>query len=187
MSAELKEALKILWTLEHDNNPEAVLHVNKGENGYTFFGIYQSAHPTLELWKIVRQKLQQYNGDAKLAGSILFDNPRVNELVEHFYQREFWGKMKLDEISSQHIANEMFIFGVNTHPITSVKVAQHIVGVKQDGIMGKVTIGALNVFDENVFSETFDVLEKEHYQKIVFARPEKEMYLKGWRNRAEYV
>lgn len=185
--AELKEALKILWKLEHDNKPENVLHVNKGENGYTFFGIYQSAHPTLELWNIVRQKLNQYNGDAKLAGSILFDNPRVNELVENFYRREFWNKMKLDDITSQHIANEMFIFGVNTHPITSSKVAQRIVGAKQDGVIGKITIGALNSFDEKVFSETFDILEKEHYEKIVIAKPEKEMYLKGWRNRAEHV
>ena len=185
--ADIKEALTILWKLEHNNNPEEVLHVNKGENGYTFFGIYQSAHPNLELWNIVRQKLSQYNGDAKLAGSILFDNPRVNELVEHFYQREFWGKMRLDEIGSQHIANEMFIFGVNTHPVTVIKVAQRIVGVKQDGVIGKVTIGALNGFDESVFSEAFDVIEKEHYQKIVFAKPEKSIYLKGWRNRAEYV
>jgi lysozyme family protein len=185
--ANLNSALKILWELEHDNNPEKVLHVNKGENGYTFFGIYQSAHPGLTLWNVVRQKLQQYNGDVKLAGSILSDNPRVLELVEHFYQREFWGKMKLDEVTSQHIANEMMIFGVNTHPITAIKVAQRIVGTKQDGIIGKVTLSALNGFDEGVFSEMFDVLEKEHYDKIVMARPEKMIYLLGWRNRAVAV
>lgn len=185
--ADLKKALAILWELEHDSNPEKVLHVNKGENGYTFFGIYQSAHPSLTLWQIVRQKLQQYNNDVKLAGSILGDNPRVLELVEHFYQREFWGKMKLDEVTSQHIANEMMIFGVNTHPITAIKVAQRIVSVKQDGIIGKVTLSALNCFDEGVFSEMFDVLEKEHYEKIVLARPEKMMYLNGWRNRAVAV
>ena len=39
--------------------------------------------------------------------------------------------------------------------------------------------------DEGVFSVAFDMLEKEHYEKIVIAKPEKMTYLAGWRNRAE--
>lgn len=185
--ADIAQSLKILWTLEFNNNPKKAMEINDTETGWTYKGIYQSAHPTWEGWKIIRQKMQQYNNNMELVGDILFDNARLEELVEFFYRREFWGKMKLDEISSQHIANEMFIFGVNTHPITAIKLAQRIVGVAQDGVIGKVTIGALNSFDASVFSEAFDVLEKEHYQKIVIAKPSKEQYLKGWRNRAEYV
>ena len=185
--ADIKQALSILWTLEFNNNPKKAMEHNDDESGWTYKGIYQTANPTWEGWKIIRQKMQQYNGDMKLVGDILYDNPRLEELVEHLYKREYWNKMKLDELGSQHIANEMFIFGVNTHPITAIKLAQRIVGATQDGIIGKVTIGALNRFDEGVFSETFDILEKEHYQKIVIAKPEKQIYLDGWRNRADFV
>ena len=185
--ADIKESLKIIYWLEFNNNPKKAMEQNRGEDGWTYKGIYQSANPNWEGWKIIRQKMQQYNGDMKLVGDILCDNPRLEELVEFIYRREYWNKMKLDDVSSQLIANEMMVFGVNTHPITAIKIAQRIVGVTQDGIIGKVTLSALNGFDEGVFSEMFDVLEKEHYEKIVIARPEKMMYLAGWRNRAVAV
>lgn len=185
--ADIQKTLSILWVLEFENNPKKAMELNSTETGWTYKGIYQTANPNWEGWKIIRQKMQQYNGDMKLVGDILYDNPRLEELVENIYRREYWDKMKLDEINSQKIADEMFIFGVNTHPITAIKIAQKIVESLQDGIIGKVTIGALNNFDENIFSEKFDVLEKEHYQKIVIARPEKKKYLNGWRNRAEFV
>jgi len=185
--ADIKKALTLLWELEHNSKPEKVLHVNKGEKGYTFFGIYQGAHPNLELWNIVRQKLQQYNGDTALAGSILFDNPRVQELVENFYKREFWDRLKLDKVDSQHIANEMFIFGVNVGVPRAILVTQHTVGVLQDGILGPKTLSAITSFNETMFSDTFDILEKDYYLRLVESKPEKMMYLNGWRNRAEFV
>lgn len=185
--ADIKQALPILWGAEHNNDPKKVLHVNRGENGYTFMGIYQSAHPSLELWKIIRQKLQQYNGDTELAGSILYDNPRVIELVEHFYKREFWDKAKLDKVNSQHVANEIFIFGVVSDMPPAIRAAQRAVGVLQDGIVGEKTLRALNSFDENVFNEIYDVFEKEHFEKVAFNNPSKAWALKGWKNRAEIV
>lgn len=185
--ADIKKALPILWEREHNNDPKKVLHVNQGENGYTFMGIYQKAHPNLELWKIIRQKLQQYNGDKVLAGSILYDNPRVVELVENFYKREFWDKAKLDLVNSQHIANEIFIFGVVAGMPPAIKKAQELVGAEVDGWVGKQTIAALNAFDEKVFDIEFDEEEIEHFKEIAANNPSKAWALKGWINRARAV
>lgn len=185
--ADIKKALPILWEREHNNDPKKVLHVNQGENGYTFMGIYQSAHPTLELWKIVHQKLQQYNGDKVLAGSILFDNPRVIELVENFYKRVFWDKAKLDLVNSQHIANEIFIFGVVADMPPAIKKAQELVGVTVDGVVGKQTIAALNAYDEKAFDFQYDEEEIEYFKEIAKNNPSKAWALNGWINRAKAV
>lgn len=185
--ADIKEALKILWEAEHSNNKRKVLHINKGENGYTFMGIYQSAHPSLELWKIIRQKLQQYNNDAALVGEVLFDNPRVQELVENFYRREFWDKAKLDKVDSQNTANEIFIFGVNVGMIQAIKVMQKLIGVTADGIVGQMTLRALNAYNDTVFSYNFDEAEKEYYEALSKRRPDLAINIKGWLNRARIV
>ena len=185
--ADIKKTLKIIWDVEYDNDPKRALEVNPGESGLTYKGIYQTANPQWDGWKIIRQKMQQYNGDKKLVGEMLHDNERLNELVEQLYKKEYWDKMRLDEVKSQLIADEMMVFGINTHPITATKVAQKVVGVVQDGKIGPATLKALNRFDEELFSETYDLFEIEHYNKLVYNNPKFEKFIDGWRNRAKAI
>ena len=56
--AKIEDAMKIISWLEHSNDNERVLHKNKGELGLTFFGIYQSAHPTLSIWNTINKALK---------------------------------------------------------------------------------------------------------------------------------
>ena len=53
--ANIKKAMKILAFVEHNNDNTQVLHKNKGELGLTFWGIYQTAHPTLKIWNTINQ------------------------------------------------------------------------------------------------------------------------------------
>jgi len=184
--ADVKKVMDILYKVEF-SNPNDVLEKNKYEDGWTFMGIYQKANPDLDLWKIIRQKMQQYNGDMKLVGSMLYDNPIMREYVAAFYKREYWDRMKLDQIESQHVANEMMIFGVNAGVKAAIKLAQRAAGVVQDGVIGPNTLKALNRVDEKVFSQVYDELEQEHYEKLVYAKPELKIYARGWKNRSEVV
>ena len=43
-----------LMSLEH-SKPQNCLHINKNENGFTFRGIYQTAHPKLKIWDLIEQ------------------------------------------------------------------------------------------------------------------------------------
>ena len=184
--ADIKKVMDILYKVEF-SSPKDVLEKNPTEDGWTFMGIYQKANPDLDLWKVVRQKMQQYNGDMELVGSMLYDNKLVRDGVEAFYKKEFWDRMKLDQIENQHVANEIMIFGVNAGTKAAIKLAQRAVGVAQDGVIGPKTIKALNNVDEDVFSLVYDQLEQEHYEKLVYANPKLKIYAKGWKNRSEVV
>ncbi|EFU69147.1 conserved hypothetical protein [Aliarcobacter butzleri JV22] len=184
--AKLDESMKILSWLEHNNDNTRVLHKNKGELGLTFFGIYQSAHPTLSIWNTINQVLKS-ESDTKKAGPILMKDSELLKQVNIFYKREFWDKMRLDEINSQHIANEIFIFGVNVNWKIAIKEAQKLIGVAADGIIGTQTLKALNNYDEQVFDKKFDDVEIAYYEQIVKNKPHLIHNLKGWINRALYV
>lgn len=184
--AKLDEAMKILSWLEHNNDNTRVLHKNKGELGLTFFGIYQSAHPTLSIWNTINQVLKS-QPDTKKAGPILMKDTELLKQVNIFYKKEFWDKMRLDEINSQHIANEIFIFGVNVNWKIAIKEAQKLLGITADGIIGTQTLKALNNYDEHVFDKKFDDVEIAYYEQIVKNKPHLVHNLKGWINRALYV
>ena len=184
--AKIDEALDIMYRLEFSNE-DNVLEQNATENGWTFMGVYQGAFPNLDLWKTVRQKVQQANGSMKLAGSMLYNNAAVREMIDDFYKKEFWDKAKLDEVHSQQIANEIFVAGVNMGMKKAVMLAQKLVGVPADGLVGPKTLKAINAFDDAVFDEMYDVLETDHYERIIAANPSKRIFAKGWRNRAVAV
>lgn len=184
--AKFDESMKILSWLEHNNDNTKALHKNKGELGLTFFGIYQSAHPTLSIWNTINQVLKS-ESDTKKAGPILIKDSELLKQVNIFYKKEFWDKMRLDEINSQHIANEIFIFGVNVNWKIAIKEAQKLIGVATDGIIGTQTLKALNNYDEHVFDKKFDDVEIVYYEQIVKNKPHLAHNLKGWINRALYV
>ena len=181
--AKIEEALDILYRLEFSNE-DNVLEKNATENGWTFMGVYQGAHPNLDLWKVIRQKMQQYNGDMKLVGSMMYNNALVREMVQAFYKKEFWDKARLDEVYSQQVANEIFIAGVNMGMKKAIMMAQRLVGVTEDGVVGPKTLKAINAYDDVLFDEMYDILETDHYEMIVANNPSKRIYAKGWRNRA---
>lgn len=184
--AKIEEALDIMYRLEFSNE-DNVLEQNATENGWTFMGVYQGAFPNLDLWKTVRQKVQQANGDMKLAGSMLYNSVAVRELVDDFYKKEFWDKARLDEVVSQQIANEIFVAGVNMGMKKAVMLAQKLVGVPADGLAGPKTLAAINKYDDAAFDKMYDVLETDHYEMIIANNPSKRIYAKGWRNRAVAV
>ena len=184
--AKIEEALDIMYRLEFSNE-DNVLEQNATENGWTFMGVYQGAFPNLDLWKTVRQKVQQANGSMKLAGSMLYNSVAVRELVDAFYKKEFWDKARLDEVVSQQVANEIFVAGVNMGMKKAVMLAQKLVGVPADGVVGPKTLAAINKYDDAAFDEMYDVLETDHYEMIIANNPSKRIYAKGWRNRAAAV
>lgn len=64
--------------------------------------------------------------------------------VEQIYREQYWAKIWGDRIADPGVAYAMLDFGVNSGVARSVKFVQRIVGVSQDGIMGAVTLDAVN-------------------------------------------
>ena len=168
------------------SSPKDALEINPTENGYTYMGIYQGAHPEWLGWKIVREYVNKYS-TRKEASIALYNNEELRKYVFELYKTEYWNPLRLDEIIEQRKADEMFVFGVNAGITKAVKLAQKLVGVKVDGRIGKVTIGAINAFDVDKFDVGYDVEENKYYDKILEANPAKKIFAAGWRNRAKAV
>ena len=179
--AKIEEAFKKVIGLEF-NSPSNALHYNPGEHGYTYMGIYEYAHPEWSGWEIVHNALSIM--DIKGASIHLYDDQELTQSVMEFYKKEFWDKMRLDEVVEQHTAEEMFVFAVNAGIGSAVKVAQRIIGVTADGILGSGTIKALNGYDRSKFDTEYDAGEIAHYEKLVAANPDFKKNMNGWRNRA---
>ena len=183
--ASMDEVFDIMLKLEF-NSPANALHTNKTEVGYTFMGIYQKAHPNLVMWKQIDETVKRHKklSDASVE---LYSNKILLEEVKMFYKKNFWDRMRLDEIVDQHKANEMFVFGVNAGCSRAVRLAQLVVGTVADGLIGPKTIAAINSYDVNEFDREFDEEEIKYYEAIVRNNPEKKIFLNGWKNRAKAV
>lgn len=183
--ASLEEAFKKVIGLEF-NSPSNALHWNAGENGCTYMGIYEVAHPGWDGWSKVKYMIDKEGSLAKASAKLYYD-AELTRCVSGFYKKQFWDKMRLDEVASQKIAEELFVFAVNAGIGTAVRVAQRVVGVTADGVLGSGTIKALNGYDSKKFDVEFDKAEIAHYEKLAEGNPGFKKFLQGWKNRAVAV
>ena len=179
------QAFNLLMSLEF-SRPENALHKNPNEKGLTFMGIYEAAHPSWQGWGQVRAAINAY-GDLEKASVALYNDDALIEKVKIFYKKEFWDKMRLDEVDSELKSCELFVFGVNVDTVPAVKVLQRLLGVVVDGIMGQKTLKALNDYNEQSFDVDFDRAEIAYYRNLVKAKPEYHIYERGWINRARKI
>lgn len=166
-------------------SPYNALHKNKWENGYTFMGIYEGAHPSWSGWEIVYSTLKLYK-DLEKASYECYQNIFLTDLVKEFYKANFWDKLRLDEIKSDRIADLIFKFGVNVGIKRAVRYAQMVANVRLDGIIGNNTINALNSLDSGYFEKRYKAEFIKFYEGLAKESPGRyNGLLKGWINRVK--
>jgi len=191
--ADFNKAFETLMRLEWSNCEDA-LHKNEGEEGYTFMGVYQKAHPDSILWEILDNYkfIEDIDGEPteeqlKRLSILMCNNTNALQEVKKIYRSEYWNRAKLYDVNSQKIAEEIFVFGVNAGIDRAIKLAQKIVGVKPDGIVGPRTLAALNGYNDKLFDIVFDAGEAEYYESLVRAKEKFARFEDGWLNRAKAV
>lgn len=100
----------------------------------------------------------------------------------YILKTRYWDRWRADEIINQSIANILvqWVIGSGIH---GIKKPQRILGVKADGIVGPVTLAAVNSADPKVLFDKLWNARKEHFESIVRVNPTQKKYLKGWLNR----
>lgn len=163
-----------------------VLHKNAGENGLTYYGIYQSAHPHWNGWSRVMTHLTTHGYSRREASIVCYHDEILTQEVMYFYYMNFWLPLRLDELTSQKIAEELFFFYLNIgNKKRVIKYAQSIVNTKADGILGSKTLKALNEFDDRIFDIEYDKKQISHYRRLVTRSPGRyARFLKGWISRS---
>ena len=146
-----------------------VLHDVEGDTGgMTYAGIARNKNPQWDGWALIDRK----------------DFGGATPLVREFYKREFWDKMRGDEIASQEVASSIFNFGVNAGMSMAVKIAQIVVNATPDGGIGAKTVEKLNqVTDGQRFKESYALAKIARYVEICNKNPVQVKFLKGWINR----
>lgn len=105
-------------------------------------------------------------------------------LVSDFYRAGFWLAVSGPQIVNQRIANSLFSFAVNAGVRSAVKRAQEALCVPADGIIGGITLFALNSVDPALFLARFALAQIAKYRDICTDDPTQKKFLLGWINRA---
>ena len=185
--ADINKALVFVFKLEYGNDPDKALEQVQGENFLTYKGLQERDDTDFAGWKKIHDALSLFSGDKQRAGNFLEADFALQKTVIEYYKTRYWDKIRGDEISAQHTADEMMVAAVLYSPIPAIRMAQEIVGVKNDGIIGAKTIEALNNFDASLFDKLFDEKEIARAEMLASRNPRLAWAVKGWTNRARAV
>jgi|TARA_Y100000310_G_scaffold130972_1_gene130195 lysozyme family protein len=163
----------------------AYKHVLKWEGGYvndpddpggeTYRGVARRYWSKWEGWTIVDMMKNKSNFPKNL-----HEHDELQKLIHEFYQKNFWDKVRGDEIKSQDVAEDIFDFAVNAGVRTSSKLAQLACGASPDGVIGKNTIKTVNECNEELFIAKFALNKIAKYVGICNKRRSSRKYFFGW-------
>ena len=154
---------------------QAITRVLKNEGGYTNdqydgggetkFGISKRSYPNLDI------------------RSLTLDGAKL------IYYRDFWAPQHYEQINSFAIAEKIFDLAVNVGTPKAHIVLQRAlraVGfrVKEDGILGKITLAAINAANENALLAAIRSESAGYYRSIVAANSSQSRFINGWLNRS---
>jgi lysozyme family protein len=172
--AEFKQAFQLMIAHEggYVNDPD-------DPGGETYKGVARKMHSGWLGWHIVDLLKRQPGFPANLD-----TNAELQKEVESFYEVQFWSRIAGSMIQEQAVANSIFDFAVNAGVSTSASLAQAVVEVIPDGVIGNKTITAINSVMPELFLAKFTVAKIARYVHIVKKRPISRKYFYGWVLRA---
>jgi lysozyme family protein len=95
----------------------------------------------------------------------------------------FWDACRSDEISSQSVANAIVDWAWHSGTTTAAKEIQRVLGVKADGIIGNITLSAINSQSPLPLFGKIKAARVKYIERICKSRPENQKYYRGWMNR----
>jgi len=117
-----------------------------------------------------------------------YPNVNIRALTEAqakaIYKRDYWDKIKGDDIPSQLVAENIFDTAVNMGARTASRLAQMALGMQNaDGIIGPQTLGVLNQVEAETFIAEYTIAKIARYASICNRNRSQRKYLLGWVNR----
>lgn len=161
--------------------------------GETYKGISRKYEPDWPGWNIIEDLKNKTNFPKNLN-----QDQELQELVKEVYKEKYWDVNKLDSISDQDVANEMFDTGVNMGTrlaTTYLQIALNCLNknqvlygdIDEDGKIGPATLYALSTLLSKETSEILlkimNVLQGNHYIEYMRQYPEQEKFARGWFSR----
>lgn len=95
----------------------------------------------------------------------------------------FWDACKADIIVSQSVANAIVDWAWHSGTSTAAKEIQRVLGVKADGIIGNITLSAINSQSPLPLFGKIKAARVKYIERICKSRPGNQKYYRGWMNR----
>lgn len=129
--------------------------------GETNFGISKRAFPEVDIKHLTKAQAKQ------------------------IYYELFWMPCKTEQIAPDIAALHIFDFAVNAGKSRAIKIAQRIARVKEDGIIGKITIQAINAQPD--FYKAYIQARIDYYTILADKKPSMKIFLNGWLRRVKHI
>lgn len=126
---------------------------------------------------------RQYYGKNKTCDDL---QKLTDEQWLHIFYKGFYNKIKADGIKNDSICLMICDFCWMTGVKTAIRKIQRCLGVMDDGIVGPVTLAAINQNDKFVFNQ-IKYMRSCHFESIVMNQPKKKKFLKGWLRRLNSI
>ncbi|GAB4036474.1 glycoside hydrolase family 108 protein [Spirosoma gilvum] len=161
--------------------------------GETFGGISRKANIDWAGWAIIdeiKKKTANKNFD-----KVMFANSDLMKLVRSQYKTKYWDIIRLDAITNQALANELFDTSVNMGIIVAATFLQRALNVLNqnqqlytdivvDGIVGPQTVMLTNSHPyPTLLLKVLNILQGYRYIELAEKAPVQEKFMRGWLNR----
>lgn len=106
-----------------------------------------------------------------------------NDVINKVLKPHYWDRWKADQIVNQSLANILvdWVWASGAH---GIKIPQKLLGVKPDGVVGPLTLRALNEYaDPELLWGKLVAARREFIDDICRKRPANNKFKKGWLNR----
>jgi lysozyme family protein len=158
--------------------------------GETYKGISRPNWPQWEGWPIVDRLRTATGFPANLER-----DAGLQDSVRGFYRRQFWNRLKGDDIPDQTVAEELFDAAVNVGHKTAATWLQQGLNVLNrngalyaeiagDGVIGPRTLNALRAYLQNdqpgYLLKAMVVQRGMHYLTIMLNKPTQRKFARGW-------
>ncbi|GHT94851.1 hypothetical protein FACS1894122_11870 [Alphaproteobacteria bacterium] len=133
--------------------------------GETKYGISKRSYPHLDIKKLTQDQARQ------------------------IYFVDFWLKGKYESINDENVALKVFDLAVNVGISQANKLIQRAlrstgISVVEDGIVGKITLTAINSADSTDLLAALKSEAAGYYRTIANINPSQQTFINGWLNRA---
>jgi lysozyme family protein len=138
-------------------------------------------HGGLTRYGVTQATLSTYYGRAASDAEVLALTPAT---VAEVYQKLYWAPIQGDKIQSQPVATVLLDLAILCGPAAAVRMAQAILGVAADGLLGPKSLAALNAAVGATFVKRLSRSACQYFANIAVRNPTQAKWLPGWQIRA---
>ena len=159
------------------NFEKSLAQVLKHEGGYVNHSRDPGGHTNLGVTKKVYEKW--------VGRQVSIDEMKAltPEIVAPIYKKNYWDKMKLDDVEIAGLDFFLFDFAVNSGPGRSAKYIQKLAKVTADGAIGPISVRAINNLEASAAIEEIYDMRQQFYERLDTF----DTFGRGWTSRNKQV